>query len=183
MYVARENRTNASAIFVSLSAVGMALGPLLALPLQHVPEFKVFGKSCYGVSYYQAEFYLVVLFYQPERFGSWLTVSWLRISMLWSHCVVSYSQPKIAHGSWLMTARNYCFLLSISLPLLNFSDSQISSTICFGVLIDHVVTIWGRIKNLELYTYITVQQMFIIGEAADLCAIACAIRAKARSMH
>ena len=43
MYVARKDRTNASALFVSLSAVGMALGPLLALPLSHVPEFKLFG--------------------------------------------------------------------------------------------------------------------------------------------
>lgn len=47
MFVARKNRTNASAIFVSLSAVGMALGPLLALPLQRVPEFKVGTPSSY----------------------------------------------------------------------------------------------------------------------------------------
>lgn len=44
MYVARKDRTNASALFVSLSAVGMALGPLLALPLSHVPEFQLFSK-------------------------------------------------------------------------------------------------------------------------------------------
>ena len=41
MYVARKDRTNASALFVSLSAVGMALGPLLALPLAQVPEFQL----------------------------------------------------------------------------------------------------------------------------------------------
>ena len=44
MYVARKDRTNASALFVSLSAVGMALGPLLALPLSRVPEVKLFGE-------------------------------------------------------------------------------------------------------------------------------------------
>lgn len=43
MYVARKDRTNASALFVSLSAVGMALGPLLALPLARVPQTKIFG--------------------------------------------------------------------------------------------------------------------------------------------
>lgn len=45
MYVARKDRTNASALFVSLSAVGMALGPLLALPLSHITAFKLFGMS------------------------------------------------------------------------------------------------------------------------------------------
>ena len=45
MYVARKNRTNASALFVSLSAVGMALGPLLALPLARVPQTKILGVS------------------------------------------------------------------------------------------------------------------------------------------
>ena len=44
MYVARKDRTNASALFVSLSAVGMALGPLLALPLAHVPQSKILGR-------------------------------------------------------------------------------------------------------------------------------------------
>eukprot|EP00884_Botryococcus_braunii_P019635 jgi/Botrbrau1/6355/Bobra.0098s0014.1 len=43
MYVARKNRTAASALFVSLSAVGMALGPLLALPLSHFPDLSFAG--------------------------------------------------------------------------------------------------------------------------------------------
>ncbi len=47
MYVARKDRTNASALFVSLSAVGMALGPLLALPLARVPQTKILGMSPY----------------------------------------------------------------------------------------------------------------------------------------
>lgn len=45
MYVAKKDRTAASALFVSLSAVGMALGPLLALPLSHVPDLSFAGVS------------------------------------------------------------------------------------------------------------------------------------------
>jgi len=41
--VPRAERTSASALFVSLSAVGMALGPLLALPLSHFPDLTAFG--------------------------------------------------------------------------------------------------------------------------------------------
>lgn len=43
MFVARDERTWASALFVSLSAVGMALGPLLALPLARAPSTKLLG--------------------------------------------------------------------------------------------------------------------------------------------
>jgi hypothetical protein len=43
MYVAKKDRTAASALFVSLSAVGMALGPLLALPLSHMPSLTFLG--------------------------------------------------------------------------------------------------------------------------------------------
>ncbi len=37
LFVAYKDRTWASALFVSLSAVGMALGPLLSLPLSLFP--------------------------------------------------------------------------------------------------------------------------------------------------
>ncbi|KAK9906755.1 hypothetical protein WJX75_007454 [Coccomyxa subellipsoidea] len=43
IFVAYKDRTWASALFVSLSAVGMALGPLLALPLSHFPTLKFAG--------------------------------------------------------------------------------------------------------------------------------------------
>ncbi len=43
LFVPRAERTSASALFVSLSAVGMALGPLLALPLSHFPDLTAFG--------------------------------------------------------------------------------------------------------------------------------------------
>ena len=43
LFVPRAERTSASALFVSLSAIGMALGPLLALPLSHFPELSAFG--------------------------------------------------------------------------------------------------------------------------------------------
>ncbi|BDA46399.1 SPX domain-containing membrane protein At1g63010 [Coccomyxa sp. Obi] len=43
IFVAYKDRTWASALFVSLSAVGMALGPLLALPLSHFPDLKFAG--------------------------------------------------------------------------------------------------------------------------------------------
>ena len=43
LFVPRAKRTSASALFVSLSAVGMALGPLLSLPLSHFPELTAFG--------------------------------------------------------------------------------------------------------------------------------------------
>ena len=48
MFVAKKDRTWASSLFVSLSAVGMATGPLLALPLSHVPNFHLFGASHVG---------------------------------------------------------------------------------------------------------------------------------------
>ena len=60
MFVAREQRTWASAVFVSLSAVGMALGPLLALPLARAPTTRLAGAfpvhgdriypSCFGAA-------------------------------------------------------------------------------------------------------------------------------------
>lgn len=43
LFVPRAERTSASALFVSLSAIGMALGPLLALPLSRFPELSAFG--------------------------------------------------------------------------------------------------------------------------------------------
>lgn len=43
IFVAFKDRTWASALFVSLSAVGMALGPLLALPLSHFPTLHFAG--------------------------------------------------------------------------------------------------------------------------------------------
>ena len=43
LFVPRAERTSASALFVSLSAIGMALGPLLALPLSRFPELFAFG--------------------------------------------------------------------------------------------------------------------------------------------
>jgi hypothetical protein len=43
IFVAFKDRTWASALFVSLSAVGMALGPLLALPLSHFPTLRFAG--------------------------------------------------------------------------------------------------------------------------------------------
>ncbi|KAK9838252.1 hypothetical protein WJX81_000293 [Elliptochloris bilobata] len=43
LFVPRAERTSASALFVSLSAIGMALGPLLALPLSRFPELTAFG--------------------------------------------------------------------------------------------------------------------------------------------
>ncbi len=41
--MARADRTSASALFVSLSAVGMAAGPLLALPLSRMPTLRFAG--------------------------------------------------------------------------------------------------------------------------------------------
>ena len=38
-----QDRTSASALFVSLSAVGMAAGPLLALPLSRMPTLRFAG--------------------------------------------------------------------------------------------------------------------------------------------
>lgn len=50
IFVAYKDRTWASALFVSLSAVGMALGPLLALPLSHFPTLKFAGLTFDHVS-------------------------------------------------------------------------------------------------------------------------------------
>lgn len=38
-----KDRTSASALFVSLSAVGMAAGPLLSLPLSRMPTLRFAG--------------------------------------------------------------------------------------------------------------------------------------------
>lgn len=43
LFVAFKDRTWASALFVSLSAVGMALGPLLSLPLSLFPTMHFAG--------------------------------------------------------------------------------------------------------------------------------------------
>ena len=43
LFVAYKDRTWASALFVSLSAVGMALGPLLSLPLSLFPTRRFAG--------------------------------------------------------------------------------------------------------------------------------------------
>ena len=43
LFVAFKDRTWASALFVSLSAVGMALGPLLSLPLSLFPTMRFAG--------------------------------------------------------------------------------------------------------------------------------------------
>ena len=43
MFVAKKDRTWASSLFVSLSAVGMAAGPLLSLPLSHISSTRLFG--------------------------------------------------------------------------------------------------------------------------------------------
>ena len=43
MFVAKKDRTWASSLFVSLSAVGMAAGPLLSLPLSHIGSTRLLG--------------------------------------------------------------------------------------------------------------------------------------------
>ena len=48
MFVAKKDRTWASSLFVSLSAMGMAAGPLLSLPLSHIGSTCLFGAfSCF----------------------------------------------------------------------------------------------------------------------------------------
>ena len=44
MFVAKKDRTWASSLFVSLSAVGMAAGPLLSLPLSHISSTRLLGE-------------------------------------------------------------------------------------------------------------------------------------------
>ena len=50
LFVAFKDRTWASALFVSLSAVGMALGPLLSLPLSLFPTTRFAGLTFDHVS-------------------------------------------------------------------------------------------------------------------------------------
>ena len=50
LFVAFKDRTWASALFVSLSAVGMALGPLLSLPLSLFPTMHFAGLTFDHVS-------------------------------------------------------------------------------------------------------------------------------------
>lgn len=60
LFVARKDRTWASALFVSLSAVGMALGPLLSLPLSLFPTKHFAG-----------------LTFDHVRPSAWLLAAWL----------------------------------------------------------------------------------------------------------
>eukprot|EP00891_Asterochloris_glomerata_P001311 jgi/Astpho2/1311/Aster-06184 len=75
-FTPKAQRTKASAAFVTCSAAGMALGPLLALPLQHFPDLHYLGLS-----------------FNPVTMGAWV------MSAIWvvflTITLICFSEPPV----------------------------------------------------------------------------------------